>query len=71
VAEVVRKNRKEYKGHPSLNNGTYRLEGSRLYFTPRGSTEQEYGAAREAGSLKLITSASVQVFRRKDGRFAE
>ena len=55
----------------SLNNGTYRLEGSRLFYTPRGSTEQEYGVAIESGSLKLITSASVQVFRRKDGRFAE
>jgi len=71
VAEVVRKNRKGYKGHPSLNNGRYRLEGNRLYFTPRGSTEQEYGVAREAGSVKLITSASVQVFQRKDSRFAE
>ena len=55
----------------SLNNGTYRLEGSRLFYTHQGSTEQEYGVAIEAGSLKLITSTSVQVFRRKDGRFAE
>ena len=55
----------------SLNNGTYRLEKSRLFYTHQGSTEQEYGVAIEAGSLKLITSTSVQVFQRKDGRFAE
>lgn len=55
----------------SLNNGTYRLKEGRLYYTPRGSTEQEYSVTTEAGMLKLITSTSVQVFRRKDGRFAE
>lgn len=71
MAEVVRKNRKGCKGHPSLNNGRYRLEGSRLFYTHQGSTKQEYGIAIEAGSLKLITSASVQVFRLKNGRFAE
>ena len=37
----------------------------------RGSGEQAYTEAVEAGTLKLITPSSVQVFQRKAGRFAE
>ena len=55
----------------SLNSGTYRLEGSRLFYTPKGSGEQAYTVAVEAGTLKLITPSSVQVFQRKSSRFAE
>ena len=55
----------------SLHEGTYRLEGSRLFYTSKGSGEQAYTVAVEAGTLKLITPSSVQVFQRKDGRFAE
>lgn len=55
----------------SLNEGTYRTANDRLYYTPKGSGEQSYTVAVEAGTLKLTTPSSVQVFQRKAGRFAE
>jgi len=55
----------------SLSDGIYRVTNNRLFYTPRGAGEQEYGVALEAGLLKLSTPTSVQVFQRKNGRFAE
>ena len=55
----------------SLSEGTFRVTNNRLFYTPQGAGEQEYGVSIEAGVLKLLTPASVQVFQRKIGRFAE
>lgn len=55
----------------SLSEGTYRMTNDRLYYTAKGLGEQAYTVALEAGTLKLITPSSVQVFQRKSGGFAE